>query len=94
MGKLVWLPEAKQDIARLFRFLRKKSPKAAKNAIKAIRLGAKQLSDFPNVGRPMEDDTGRRELVLAFGTGAYVIRYMLDDTTVVVIRVWHGREKR
>lgn len=43
----------------------------------------------------MSDDTGRRELFLAFGTGAYVLRYKMDVAgTVVIIRVWHSRENR
>ena len=43
----------------------------------------------------MDDDTGRRELVVSFGAGAYVLRYMRDENdTVVLIRVWHSKEKR
>lgn len=43
----------------------------------------------------MPDETGRRELFIAFGAGAYVIRYIQqDDSTVVVIRIWHSREDR
>lgn len=42
----------------------------------------------------MNDDTGRREIFLAFGAGAYVLRYRIDGDTVVIIRAWHSREKR
>jgi len=42
----------------------------------------------------MPDETGRRELFMAFGAGAYVLRYMPEKTGVVVIRVWHSREER
>ena len=43
----------------------------------------------------MNDETGRRELVLSFGVGAFVLRYMWDKSdTVVIIRVWHSRENR
>ena len=94
MAELVWLPGAWQDIERLFLFLRDKNPQAAKNAIKAIRIGAKQLTSFPEAGRPMEDETERRELTVAFGDSAYVLRYRLDGEIVVIIRVWHGREDR
>ena len=94
MAEIVWLPGAKQDIKRLFTFLKKKNPLAAKNAIKAIRAGAKQLEDYPEVGRPMSDKTARRELFMAYGSGGYVLRYIIDEDRVVVIRVWHAREKR
>jgi plasmid stabilization system protein ParE len=94
VAKVKWLPDAKDDIERLHEFLRKKNPKAASNAIKAIRAGARKLEAFPQVGRLMDDDGQRRELFVAFGQGGYVLRYMLDDDDVVVIRVWHALEKR
>jgi len=94
MAKIIWLQQARQDIERLHSFLKKKNPLAAKKAIRAVRKGAKQLQDYPEAGRPMGDRTGRRELFVAFGIGGYVLRYMLDEKTVVIIRVWHAREKR
>jgi hypothetical protein len=42
----------------------------------------------------MDDDTGRRELFVPFGVGAYVLRYRLTGENLVVIRVWHSRESR
>ena len=43
----------------------------------------------------MDDDTGRREWVVSFATGAFVLRYMRDkNDTVVIIRVWHSKENR
>ncbi len=43
----------------------------------------------------MDDDTGRREWVVPFGAGAFVLRYMRDENdTVVIIRVWHSKENR
>ena len=94
MAELLWLPGAQEDVSRLARFLKEKSPQAARNAIKAIRLGAKQLASFPMAGRPMDDSTGRRELIIAFGGKAYVLRYKLDGERVVIVRVWHALEDR
>ena len=43
----------------------------------------------------MLDDRPERELVIRFGSGAYVLRYRIDDQgDVIIIRVWHGRERR
>jgi hypothetical protein len=36
----------------------------------------------------------RRELYLPFAGGAYILRCRLEGDTIVVIRVWHGREQR
>lgn len=91
---VVWLPEADADVQRLFDFLLELDPKAAEKAMRAIRDASQSLFDHPRAGRPMEDETGRREWFVPFGAGAYVLRYMVLDEDVVVIRVWHSREKR
>lgn len=95
MAKVVWLPEAKADVVRLYDFLAEKDPDAATRCAGAVLDGAGLLEATPRIGRPMDDDTDRRELFMAFGAGAYVLRYMLEQSgAVVVIRVWHSRENR
>ncbi len=84
--RLRWLPAAFEDIERLYEFLVEKDPSAATRAIEIILDGAEDLEDMPEIGRPMNDDTGRRELYLPFGAEAYVLRYKLDGETVVIIR--------
>jgi plasmid stabilization system protein ParE len=94
MPKVVWLPEALQDVARMYEFLVEKSPEAACKAADRIGYAARQLEQFPELGQPMEDGA-RRQAFLNFGAGAYVIRYRRDDeANVVIVRVWHSREKR
>ena len=57
--------------------------------------GVGLLKSMPKIGRPMDDDTGRRELVISFEARAFVLRYMWDkNDTVVIIRVWHSKENR
>lgn len=91
--RVVWLPEALGDILRLNDFLAGKNPQAARNAVLCIQAAARQLESFPEIGKPMGD--GRRELFAAFGAGAYVLRYRLNESgQPVVIRVWHTRELR
>ena len=89
-----WLEPALDDVRRLYDFLLDRDPAAAGRAARAIRDGADRLRDSPEIGRPLADRTGRRELVIPFGAGAYVLRYRIHDDTVVLIRVWHGREDR
>jgi plasmid stabilization system protein ParE len=92
--QIVWLPEAVEDAKCLFDFLADKSSDATARAAQAIQKGANTLTDFPELGRPMNDGTGRRELLIPFGAGSYVLRYIIDAETVVIIRVWHSREYR
>ena len=95
MAEVKWLPEALDDLERLFVFLREKNPSAAARAAQTILDGAHLLLTSPRLGRPMPDQTQRREMFIPFASGAYVLRYMLeDDTTPVIIRVWHSRESR
>ena len=59
-----------------------------------IERAYRSLSDFPDRGRPARPDF--RELVVPFGRGAYILRYMVSRARgmVLVVRIWHGREKR
>jgi len=92
--KLRWLPASLHDIERLYAFLIDKDSDAAARAMETILIGASKLQDMPELGKPINDDTGRRELYLPFGAGAFVLRYKLDGEAVVIIRVWHSRENR
>lgn len=91
-GRVIWLEEAVEDLTRLRRFLTPNNPRAAALAAQCILDGAKTLQGYPESGTPMGD--GRRELFLPFGNSAYVLRYRLEGDTIVILRVWHGREKR
>lgn len=95
MPRIKWLPDALAGVERLHAFLHEKSPDAAARAAGVILDGAGLLESIPEIGRPMDDDTSRRELVLSFGAGAFVLRYLWDrGDTVVIIRVWHSKESR
>jgi plasmid stabilization system protein ParE len=94
VSPIVWLPEAVKDVQRLFDFLKDKNPEAAARAAKTVQKGANTLGEFPEIGYPMNDGTERRELLLPFGAGAYILRYIIDGQTIVIIRVWHSREHR
>jgi plasmid stabilization system protein ParE len=86
-------------MGRLHGFLFEKNPAAAKRAVKAIREGVKSLSRHPQMGRPLSDPddpdqlpAAFRELVIEFGSGAYVVLYHLSGREVVLVGVKHGRE--
>lgn len=93
--RLVWLQETRSDIQRFYDSLIDRDPRAAERVIRMIQYGAQQLLEHPHRGRDMGDGSHRRQLIIPFGAGAYVLRYRLqDDKTIVVIRVWHSREAR
>ena len=94
--ELVFLPEAELDIDRLYEFLILENPLAAKEAMLAIDRGSQMLEEFPELGKLMEDFSNKRELFIPYGKSVYVLRYCIDteNKKIVVLRVWHGREKR
>lgn len=94
--KLVYLPEANEDLDRLYFFLLEKDPHAAIQAMESIDENAKLLVTFPELGISLDDGTERRELYISFGKGAYTLRYKIDDITnhVVISRIWHSKEER
>lgn len=95
MPSVIWLPEALEDIRRLYDFLVEKNPQAAAKAVLCIKAAAGKLERFPELGVPMNDDTGRRQMFAAFGAGSYVLRYRLNHNgDPAIIRVWHSREAR
>lgn len=93
---LVFLPEAVEDIDRLFQFLKDKNPRSAQTAMLALDEGIEMLLDNPFMGLRMEDRQAYRQLFVPFGRNAYVLRYRFDEPndTLVVVRVWHSRENR
>ena len=94
MPKVIWTPHALADMERLFSFLTLKNPSAANKAASLIRKAGDELETTPYIGVAMPDETGRREHFKPFGSGAYVLRYMIDGDCAVILRVWHSREAR
>ena len=96
--KLVFLPEASDDIDRLYNFLIENAgnPLAAQKAVLAIDEGIQMLLDNPNLGIEMPQNPEYKQLFIPFGKWAYVLRYRIDTDkdTLVVVRVWHSREDR
>jgi len=95
MAEVKWLPEALDDLERLYQFLYVKNPDSASRAAAIVLGGAKLLKTSPRIGKPMPDETAVRELFMSFGAGAYVLRYKLvGESSLIIIRVWHSRENR
>lgn len=94
MAKLVWLPEAKVDLQRLYEFIEPYNQDAAARAMQRLVAAAQTLIKFPQKGRPWQPDTNYRELPVSFGARGYVIRYRAFEGQVIVVRVWHAREDR
>lgn len=94
MPQIIWRPEALADVERLLEFLRLKNEEASIRAGRMIDDAVWRLADAPYLGMALNDSLGRRKLIVPFGKSAYVVYYTLDDNTVIIVRVHHGRESR
>ena len=92
MSGVIWLPEALLDVTRVHVFLKTKNTGAAKRVASLLQKGGNMLATYPEAGSPINGD--KRELVMPFGAGAYVLRYRIANQTVFIIRVWHSKENR
>ena len=93
--KVEFLKRARADLIRLRTFLEPFGEPLAARAFDLLFAAALSFAEMPERGHPAVR-TPYRELVVPFGRSAYVIRYRVDHAreTVVIVRMWHGRERR
>jgi plasmid stabilization system protein ParE len=74
-------------------FIAAKDPGAGRRVAATIRKGVTLLMRCPEVGRIGQSPFRNvRELVVGFGSSAYVVSYRFDGTEVVILGVRYGRE--
>ena len=88
--KLTFSESSIADLERLREFIAKNNPEAAERMSLRLRQLIGNLILHPDIGRPVPELPNVRELV----AGNYVVRYMREEDTVVILRVWHGKEYR
>jgi plasmid stabilization system protein ParE len=81
---------ASRDLVRLRDFIAQHDPQAAVRVSKRLGRTIRLLRDHPGLGQAVEELPDVRELV----AGDYLVRYTTRDDTVVILRIWHGRETR
>lgn len=92
MHRVILTERARADFDRLHAFLASKSPRSAKRAVQRIIEGIDLLSLFPNSGVVVKGNI--RNAFIRFGRSGYVVRYKVEAETVLISRIWHGREDR
>jgi len=91
--RVSYTPEAISDLARLREFISVKNPDAAQKIAKSIKEGISQLKIFPYLGVSVErapDSNAVRDLII----GSYIVRYLIHDKQIYILRVWHHKEER
>lgn len=84
---LKWTRAASHDLESIERYITRNNPEAAIDTVIEIIRRVEMLEDHPGMGRPGRVE-GTREFVLS-GL-PYVVVYMDERDTVVILRVLHG----
>lgn len=90
---LIWSLTARADLIRLREFIAPHNPEAAKNAAKSLKKAANLIIQHPGIGTRLEGRQDREPFV-PFGKRGYVIRYRIDGTAIVILKIWHSLEER
>lgn len=91
--KVRYSPEAVGDLRRLRAFIEVKNPLAAKRAAATILQGISQLKAFSLLGTKVER-APNPEAIRDSVFGNYLARYLVHETEIYVLRIWHHRENR
>lgn len=89
--KVVWSPEAVDDLASLRAFIAEDSPAAARRiALRIVQIVEDVLPGSPDMGRPGRVP-GTRELVVP--STPFVVPYRVQAGTLHILRVYHGARR-
>jgi plasmid stabilization system protein ParE len=92
--KLEWSVDALADLDRFERFLYNQHPHLAPIVAEAIIDAAQVLEEHPKLGRPIAGRDEYRQMVLRVLNATYVFQYRYDGARLVMLRVFHRRERR
>lgn len=89
MAAVRWTRRALDDLREISDFIARDSPQAADALIDRVFQTTDRLVSFPQSGRlvPELPDLGYRELLV----GNYRVQYRVEENTVWIVTVVHGR---
>ena len=88
--------EALSDLQRLHDFNAQENPSAASHAARDLLEGIGSLRRFPRMGKRVAITPGQQapDEIRDWFTGNYIVRYLILDKRIVILRVWLGKEDR
>lgn len=94
--KHAYSAEALHDLQRLHDFIAAENPAAAGRIARELLDGVRGLRRFPRMGKRVSIAPGQvaPEEIRDWFTGDYILRYVILDDRIVILRVWHGKEER
>ncbi len=89
--KLLYTPEAFHDLKRVRKFIADNNPEAAQRIGSELVEGISKLKDFPHIGRQVPK-APNPEMVRDISVGMYIVRYLVLENEINILRIWHKRE--
>ena len=88
--RIVWSPQAREDLLLLSSYVAEDNPKAAKKLRDVILSKVQLLAETPHIGRPGRVP-GTKELIIE--KTPYIIPYRCKDDRLEIVRVYHSSRK-
>lgn len=90
--KIKWTSKALSDLVRLYEFLAVKNRQAAAHTVQSLSAAPDRLLEQSRIGEKLDEFDPRE--VRRILIGRYEMRYEIQDTSIIVLRIWHTREDR
>ncbi len=91
MIEVRYSPDSLKDLQRVVEFVEVKNPYTARRIAIDLQEGISKLKQFPKIGLPTSkapDPERIRDLYI----GNYTARYLIADSVIYILRVWHNKE--
>lgn len=90
--KIKWTSKALSDLVRLYEFLAVKNKQAAAHTVESLSAAPERLLDQARIGEKLDEFDPRE--VRRIVVGRYEMRYEIQESIIIVLRIWHTREDR
>jgi plasmid stabilization system protein ParE len=90
--KIKWTSKALSDLVRLYEFLAVKNRQAAVQTVQSLSAAPDRLLDQARIGEKLDEFDPRE--VRRIVVGRYEMRYEIQESIIIVLRIWHTREDR
>lgn len=91
MSEVKYSPESVADLQRLVEFVERKNPYTARRIAIDLQEGVSKLKQFPQIGLPVVK-ASNPEKIRDLYVGDYTVRYLINENTIYILRVWHNKE--
>ena len=88
--------EARGDLVRLRAFIAEHDPASAQRVARRLIQGIERLIRHPRLGKRVAIAPGQAapEEIRDWLVADYVVRYLIANDRIIVLRAWHGKEQR